>query len=475
MTTDTQSRFELAKTHLSTYGQAHLLTYFAELDVPEQDYLLAQVEAQDWPALNDLIDEYVKVKPKSSIPENLEPAPWYPAKPTPELEAKYTEAKALGERLIREGKVGCFVVAGGQGTRLGWEGPKGTYPATPIEKKPLFQVFSENIQRSAKKYKTTIPFYIMTSPINDAPTRAFFEENNYFGMNAEHVTFFQQGVVPSFSTDGKALLADKGNLATNPDGHGGSLRALHTSGALEDMSKRGIEQLSYFQVDNPLINCVDPLFIGLHALDNAQMSSKMVAKVSAKEKVGNFCQADGKITVIEYSDLPDALAEQTNADGSLRFNAGSIAIHVIATSFIEELNKGRFALPWHRADKKVPHIDIATGELVEPDEPNAVKLETFVFDAVPLCERSIVLETIREDEFGPIKNASGVDSAESSRELQIDRAARWLESNGVKVPRKANGSVDAVIEISPLTANSPEDLKGVDLPGRIEPGVGISL
>lgn len=475
MTTDTQSRFEQAKTHLSTYGQAHLLTYFAELDVPDQDYLLAQIEAQDWPALNELIAEYVTQKPETSIPENLEPAPCYPAKPTAELEAKYAEAKALGEKLICEGKVGCFVVAGGQGTRLGWDGPKGTYPATPIEQKSLFQVFCENIQRSAKKYKTTIPFYIMTSPINDAPTRTFFEENNYFGMDSKDVTFFQQGVVPSFSSDGKALLANKGHLATNPDGHGGSLRALHTSGALEDMAERGIEQLSYFQVDNPLIKCVDPLFIGLHALENAEMSSKMVVKAAALEKVGNFCKADGKIMVIEYSDLPDSYAEQTNADGSLRFNAGSIAIHVIATSFIQKLNKGRFALPWHRADKKVPHVDLATGEVVEPDVPNAVKLETFVFDALPLCERSIVLETIREDEFGPIKNASGVDSADSSRELQIARAARWLEANGVDVPRKTDGSVDAVIEISLLTANSPDDLRDVKLPERIESGAEISL
>lgn len=461
---------------LEAVGQEHLLKFYDELSGAEQDELLNDLAQQDWEAIGDLVKLYVLEHAEAVLPKNIEPAPYFERDPQDKkTQQLFAEAKAAGEKLISDGKVANFTVAGGQGTRLGWDGPKGTFPATPLERKPLFQVFAENIRMSELKYDTTIPWYIMTSPLNDQATREFFKANRYFGLKAENVMFFVQGVVPSFSMDGKALLAAKHRLATNPDGHGGSLRALHTSGAIADMTERGIEQISYHQVDNPLLLCVDPLFIGLHALDGAQMSSKMVTKVSAGEKVGVFCKVDNKISVIEYSDMPEELAEQVDENGKLSFNAGSIAIHVIATEFVRDLNAGRFALPWHRAVKKVPYIDIATGEEVNPSEPNAVKLETFVFDALPLCDESVVLETARDEEFGPIKNAVGTDSAESSKRLQIERAGRWLEAAGVRVARKSNGEVDAVIELSLLTANTPEDLEGLKLPSQIKAGQELVL
>jgi len=188
------------------------------------------------------------------------------------------------------------------------------------------------------------------------------------------------------------------------------------------------------------------------------MSSKAVIKTGPKEKVGNFCLVDGKVTVIEYSDLPDELAEKQNPDGSLAFELGSIAIHIINRNFVEKLNKKGSSLPLHRAVKKIPHIDLR-GNPVDPSEPNGVKLESFVFDALPLASKSIILQTPREEEFAPVKNAAGTDSAETSRQMMIARAARWLESVGVPIPRKPDGSPDALIEISPSFALEKDDIK----------------
>ena len=285
----------------------------------------------------------------------------------------------------------------------------------------------------------------------------------------------RQGTNPNFAADGKILLADKSTIASSPDGHGGSLKALYASGALADMQHRGIEQISYCQVDNPLINIFDPLFIGLHALDGAEMSSKALVKAHPTERVGNFCLVDGKIAVIEYSDLPDEQAHRRNPDGSLVFALGSIAIHIISTAFVEKLNAGGFALPIHRAVKKIPHID-ARGNPVVPTEPNGVKLETFVFDALPLAEKSIILRTIRSEEFAPVKNASGDDSPEVARRMMIARAADWLEAAGVKVPRKPDGTPDCTLEIAPGFALHKEDVaEKLDQIPQINPGDRLCL
>jgi UDP-N-acetylglucosamine/UDP-N-acetylgalactosamine diphosphorylase len=277
-------------------------------------------------------------------------------------------------------------------------------------------------------------------------------------------------MMPAFSTDGRMLLAEKDSLALSPDGHGGSLRALQRSGALADMRRRGVEHLSYFQVDNPLVYCIDPLFLGLHALTGSEMSSKTVPKANPLEKVGNFCVADGVLQVIEYSDLPEELAKQTNPDGSPRFNNGSIAIHALSVAFVERLNAGgSLNLPWHRAEKKVPYVN-ERGESVKPDKPNAVKLEQFVFDAIPLARNAIVYTTDRAEEFSPVKNAEGTDSPATCRRDQIRRAARWLAEAGVTVPTK-DGEPDATLEISPLYAVSPAQLKERGTKVKITNGV----
>lgn len=479
-------RLAAARTELQAHRQEHLLAFADGLSRAQREGLLEQIEQLDFQSLDRLIDDYVRAKPKVEIPADLEPAAYYPcdsANPARPYDA--AKFRKIGEDLIRRGKIAAFTVAGGQGTRLGWEGPKGTYPATCVTGKPLFRVFAEQIAATQKKYGVTIPWYIMTSPINDGDTRAFFNDNNFFGLQRRNIMMFPQGVLPSIdAASGRLLLASKHEIAMNPDGHGGSIKALRDSGAIEDMATRGIEHISYFQVDNPLVRAVDPLFIGLHAGaadSSGEISSKMVAKAGPDEKVGVFCRAGGKTMVIEYSDLPPKLARQTNPDGGLRFNAGSIAIHVIGVKFVEKLTEDihRFALPYHRADKKVPHIDLQTGEVVEPEKPNAVKLEAFVFDAIPLAKSSIVCETSRVEEFAPIKNAQGADSPATSHQIQSDRNGGWLERVGVKVPRNGSGGgpgrVDAKIEISPLTALEADDLKKAKLPAAVAAGQEIAI
>jgi len=442
---------------LTAIGQDQVLRFYDTLNPHQRQRLEGQLAGQDMDLLSSLAEQYVRTKPRIALPREIRPVTPLPQRPAPGQEKLYADARARGDELLKQGKVGAFLVAGGQGTRLGYDGPKGEFPVTPIKHKPLFQVFAEQLHNHSRIAMKAIPWYIMTSEANDAATRAFFKKHLYFGYPEDHIFFFQQGMMPAFSMDGKLLLGETDSLALSPDGHGGSLRALHRSGALADMKARGVEHLSYFQVDNPLVHTIDPLFIGLHDLTGSEMSSKTVAKAGPLEKVGNFCIGDGKVQVIEYSDLPEELARKTDG-GSLAFNAGSIAIHALRVSFIERLNAGgRLELPWHRAEKKVPYVD-ENGTAVKPEQPNAVKLEQFVFDAIPLAANPLVFTTSRSEEFSPVKNAQGDDSPATCKRDQVRRNAEWLELAGIDVPR-ANGEPAMTIEISPLYAASAEQLK----------------
>lgn len=455
---------------LESHDQAHLLAFADRLEADRLEALLDQIEDLDVPHACRLV-ELARSGTEALVPgEGIEPARHVPRHPEGEA-----EARARGQALIDEGRVAAFTVAGGQGTRLGWNGPKGTYPATPLTGKPLFRLFAEQIAAHAKRSGRSIPWYIMTSPINDADTRAFFRDNNWFGLDRTDVFLFPQGVLPSFDENGRFLLAEPGRVAVNPDGHGGSLRALRDSGAIEDMRSRGVEQVSYFQVDNPTVQVLDPLFLGLHVshpASSGEISSKMVPKRDAGEKVGVFCERDGRTCVIEYSDLPEGLAEEVDGDGRLRFIAGSIAIHVLSIDFVDRVTApdSGLALPLHRAMKKVPHVDLESGDPIEPDAPNATKLELFIFDAIPLAERSMVWETERVEEFAPIKNATGADSAESSHALQYERAARWVEAAGGRVPRSDDGEPACRIEITAASALACGDLVPDQLPSGFEAG-----
>ncbi|MCK5845415.1 MAG: UDPGP type 1 family protein, partial [Victivallales bacterium] len=404
------------KKTLAEYGQEHLIAHIDSLDSVDAAVLIQQLRAINFEQLTTLIDRYVLNEPEVKVPDTIAPAPYFPVEPeNPEQEALYSKAEAMGVELLGLGKVCALTVAGGQGSRLGFDGPKGTFPTSPLKSKTLIQYFAESIARAGDKFGTPIPWYMMTSEVNDADTREFFKVNDYFGLNPDNVLFFTQGTMPAISMDGKLLMASKNSLALAPDGHGGTLLALRKSGALEDMEKRGVDHISYFQVDNPLVSVVNPLFIGLHALENSEMSSRALIKTGPNEKLGNFCLVDDKLTIIEYSDMPAELAEKRDTDGRLTFRAGSPAIHVISRKFVERLTEGgHLQLPWHRAEKKVSYVTLA-GDSVIPETPNAVKLETFIFDAIPMADKTLVLGAEREDEFAPVKNKSGVDSAESCR------------------------------------------------------------
>lgn len=453
-----QKEYEKVYSRAQAHGQEHIFRFWNELGDAQRQTLLAQARDLDFERLDRLVRECVLVKTPFALPRKIAPAPFFPADPRNKKQAAdYAKAWAAGEKALKAGKVCAFTVAGGAGTRLGFDGPKGAFRISPVRNKTLFQLFAEYLLNCQRRYNPGLRWYIMTSDTNHAATVAFFKEHKFFGLNPRFVRFFQQGMMPAFSQDGKILLDQKGSLSLSPDGHGGSLRAMRKSGALAEMKKLGIEYISYFQVDNPLVRCLDPRFIGLHILNKSEMSSKSLAKADDLEKVGNFVIGDGKLMVIEYSDLPESLAREKNADGTRKYDSGSIAIHILSRRFVDRITEGDLQLPYHRAVKKVPYID-ADGNPVKPAEPNAIKLEQFVFDAIPLAANAIVMQTKREEEFSPVKNAEGVDSAVTARRDLAARAARWLDQTGVHVEQTPEGRPVAAVEISPLRAIFPHDL-----------------
>jgi UDP-N-acetylglucosamine/UDP-N-acetylgalactosamine diphosphorylase len=432
-------------------GQGHVFAHFDGLNASQQEELLADAGEIDLAEVAELNRTLVQKSAAAGVDlSDLAPAP-YEALPKNGGDASaWAEAKRLGEEALRAGRVAAFVVAGGQGTRLGYDGPKGTYPVTPVRKKSLFQVFAEKILAAGARYGRPLHWFIMTSHINHAATEAFFRENAFFGLAESQVHFFRQGRMPAVDFEGKILLEDKHRIAMSPDGHGGSLRALVRSGAVDLMQREGIDLLSYFQVDNPLVRFVDPAFVGWHLKTRSEMSSKMIPKAYAGEKVGHFCAQHGRTVVIEYSDLPKALQDEVDpATGKLRFIAGSIAIHLLDREFIRRMASGDDALPFHRADKKIPCID-AAGNAVKPDKPNGVKFELFVFDALPFAKNPVVIETDRADDFSPVKNAEGVDSPKTCAEDQIRQFVRWANAHGAAVPADATGLAPFAFEVSPL-------------------------
>jgi UDP-N-acetylglucosamine/UDP-N-acetylgalactosamine diphosphorylase len=288
----------------------------------------------------------------------------------------------------------------------------------------------------------------MTSRGNDAQTRKFFKQHKYFGLKEKNIMFFTQQEMPAIGMNGKLILSAKSKLFKNPNGHGGSILALKESGALADMKKRGIKYIFFYQVDNALIKMLDPIFIGHHILGKAEMSSKIVRKAYAEEKVGIIGYVNGKLGALEYSEMSKKDMHAKNPNGELKFYAASIAIHMINTNFVEKLNKGGFKLPWHKAVKNIPTFK---GNI------QGVKFETFVFDSLGYAKSSITMEVKREDEFAPVKNKKGADSPKTATDMQIDLYARWLENCKINIPRDKNNKVK--IEISPLFALDPQELK----------------
>jgi UDP-N-acetylglucosamine/UDP-N-acetylgalactosamine diphosphorylase len=436
---------------LHRHSQDHVLPDWPHLTAPERTALLAQLAALDLEELQRLYAARNKSFPLPSS-DRIQPAPIIPRGARDE-----PTAQLRGEEALRRGEVAVLLVAGGQGSRLGFEKPKGMFPIGPVSGKSLFQLHAEKVLALRRRYQSPIVFLVMTSPATDAETRSYFAEHNYFGLPADAVWFFVQGTMPALDlATGRLLLEGPGKLFLGPDGHGGTLTALADTGLLERLRGLGVRHLFYFQVDNPLVKIADPIFLGHHITRRSEASSKVVPKLNATDKLGNIVQVDGRCTIIEYSDLPPTLAHETDETGRLRLWSGSPAIHVFDIDFLGRVTQGADRIPFHLAHKKVPHYEPGHG-VVQPETENALKFERFIFDVLPLAERWAIVETGRAEEFAPLKNAEGADSPAAVKQAISELAATWLEAAGIAVPG------GAVLEVSPLFALDAEEFaKRVD-------------
>ena len=431
-----QMTIEQAKKVLAKADQAHVLRFWDTLNAAERDALLAQINEIDF-------NEVARMQRMLTDKSTAAAVTPRPAPVTKWTRRKYDEAFAVGEEQLRRGRVAVLLVAGGQGSRLGYDGPKGAYGIGPVSDMPLFYFHARKIVRLIHLYGKPVPFYIMTSDVNDAATRACFEDYDYFGLNPEDVIFFKQGVWPALDAEGRLILEAPGRIFVSPDGHGGTLTALAKNGCLDDMTARGIRSVFYFQVDNPLVDIADPAFIGLHMLQSAELSLKLCLKSSPTEKMGQVTLLDnGRIGMIEYSELTPKQAA--------RFKYGSPAIHVFSLAFLKRM--ARKDMPLHLAHKKIPCVNDA-GRPVTPKEPNGYKFEKFIFDVLPDARKVVCLAFDRDDEFSPVKNATGDDSPATCRMALQAKWRRWLAEAGVKVPESIP------IEIDPAVANGAEELK----------------
>lgn len=440
----------------------YLLKFWGQLDDAGRDSLLRQIREIDF----DLIDRlYHRRDDRGNVRELVARAEPPPAFRLDTAANRFTpgEARDRGREALAHGRLGVILVAGGQGTRLGFEHPKGMFPIGPVSGRSLFQIHVEKIIAVGRRYGVRIPLYLMTSPATHRQTVEFFARHDRFGLAEDDLTIFCQGTMPAVdAATGKVLLDRPDRVATNPDGHGGMLAALTGSGALDGIRQRGIRHLFYFQVDNPLVDVCSPQFVGYHLLSGCEMSSQVIAKREPLDRVGNVVQVEGRLMVIEYSDLPEDIARRRNPDGSLVIWAGSIAVHVIDTAFLERMSGRGDALPFHTAHKKVAHVDSA-GRRIEPQQANAIKFERFIFDLLPSAAAGIVVELDPAEAFAPLKNASGAeeqDTPETVKAQMVAQHRRWLEAAGAEV------AGDVEVEICPLLALNADELTGKIPPGR---------
>lgn len=426
---------------LKTHGQAHVLDVWDSLTASARAALVGQLAGIDFAELEALYRR--KDEPHTTLPPRDRIAP-LPTEPWAEIGPA---SISRGEDAIRRGELAVLLVAGGQGSRLGFEKPKGMFPIGPVSNASLFQVHAEKVLALRRRYGAAVPFLVMTSPATHADTEAFFHDHAFFGLPRDEVFFFQQGTMPALDlVTGRLLLDGPGSVFLSPNGHGGTLTALADSGLLVDLATRGVKHVFYFQVDNPLVRVGDPAFLGRHIEDRSEVSSKIVRKETPAEKVGILALVDGRCSIIEYSDLPGDMAAERDADGALTFRAGSPAIHLFAVDFLTRVTTGGTLMPYHVARKKVPHYDLSTHTTINPSKENALKFERFVFDALPLAGRWLAVEVDRADEFAPLKNATGVDSSESVRAALSMLAGKWMEAAGLEAP------AGTPLEVSPLFA-----------------------
>jgi UDP-N-acetylglucosamine/UDP-N-acetylgalactosamine diphosphorylase len=435
---------------LTVAGQAHLADALETIAEASRSALRAQVDLLDLDRVREMAALLSRPQP-SPRREDFAPAEVFPLVRTPAQDQRALEARRVGGEALARGGLAFLLVAGGQASRLGLDGPKGAFPVGPVSRWTLYEIFARKLRAASARCGAPIPWYVMTSEANDAATRECFEANRSFGVPPSDVFFFRQGMLPALDPDGRVLRSAPDRIFWAPDGHGGSLSALAESGALADARRRGVQTFSYFQVDNALARPADELFLGLHLLERAQMSSKVVAKRNAAEKVGVLGRVAGRLACIEYSDLPADLREARDAAGKLVYDAGNVAMHALDLEFVESLTRNGLQLPWHLARKEVEALDDAGRIARRP----GIKFESFVFDALGLAERSVTLEVRRSEEFSPVKNATGEDSPATVRADLCRLHSSWIAAAGLVPPPLGPEGVP-VVEVDPLLADDQE-------------------
>lgn len=400
---------------LEEHGQSHILKYYDELDEEQRVSLLRQAQDIDWRLL-ELIHTHTTTEEARG---HLEPLG---ALEVDEIEARRDEFEAVGIQALKGQKVGAVLLAGGQGTRLGFDKPKGMFNVGITHPLYIFECLIHNLMDVVKKADAWVPLYIMTSEKNHEDTTRFFEEHHYFGYKEEYVHFFKQRMAPSVDYDGKLLMEAKDRLSLSPNGNGGWYSSLRRSGLVEDMKKKGVEWLTVFAVDNVLQRINDPAYVGAVIQSGCDCGGKVVRKAAPDERVGVLCLEDQKPSIVEYYEMTDDMIHLRDENGALLYNFGVILNYMFRVECLEKIvNKD---MPVHVVEKKIPYINEA-GELVKPDAPNGYKFEELVLDMIHLMDTCLPYEVVREKEFAPIKNATGVDSVESARKL--------LKENGVNI------------------------------------------
>jgi UDP-N-acetylglucosamine/UDP-N-acetylgalactosamine diphosphorylase len=460
--------FEALRSHFAEFGQDHVFRHWERLDGAGRKRLLAQAARIDLEALQRAharLSGPAGAEKLQLEPVAVERLPEHGGDPE-----KAEAARQRGEDMLAAGRVAALVVAGGQGTRLGFDGPKGAFPIGPVSDRTLFEIQAQKVRGLRRRYGRALPWCVMTSAATDAETREFFRKAEFFGVPEGDVLFFRQGMVPSMDFEGRLFLAAPDRIFENPDGHGGSLTALLDSGVLDDLEDRGIDTIFYYQVDNPLVRMCDPVYLGFHEGAGAEISCKVVRKTDPPEKVGIVARANGRIGIVEYTELSDENRFARDADGELVYWAGNIAIHLLSTAFARRvaLDAERL-LPFHASEKKIPHID-EEGRPVTPEQPNGRKLERFVFDALPAAKEVCVVETDRAVEFAPLKNAEGSSSPETARRGLVARYRSWLTAAGIAIPDGV-----AQIEIDHSQIDGPEDARSLRIRSIAEAGDAIRI
>ena len=401
---------EEAKVILKKYNQEHLLNGYENLDEKKQKQLLNQIMNIDFELIKSLYAN--TTKEESENEDVIEPMEYLDKN---KLYDNYKYYENIGKHAIQEGKLAAVTMAGGQGTRLGHSGPKGTYDIGLDSHKSLFELLSDGLKEAGKKYDVTIPWFIMTSRENNEETVNFFEKNRYFGYQKDkNIFFFIQGELPMVDTEGKILIGEDGLIKQAADGHGGIYESLVKSGMTEKMRQLGVEWVFIGGVDNCLVKMVDPVLMGVAIDKGVTVACKSIVKANPHEKVGVFCKRNGKPGVIEYSEITDEMAEATDENGELLYGESHILCNLFSIDAVERM--GQTPLPYHSAFKKAKYMD-KNGEIVTSDKPNAYKFEAFLFDAFESLDNMAILRVKREEEFAPVKNAEGVDSPETARAL----------------------------------------------------------